>query len=294
MMGAAMHYFGYGSNLCPADLADWCLRRDLPPIALSAEGRAFLPDRRLAFTHHSTTRGGGVLDVPESVGSVVAGVLFRPLSDDAASRLDRKESEGHVYRRFETVALTEDGGETPAYAYEVVPAHRERFITPAPHYLEVVRSGYRRHAVPAAPLDAAATGTAHPGAVTKLFVYGTLMRGEERHPALARHRATGGEPATIRGTLLDLGPYPGLVTGNSSREIAGELYDAPDLAALFAELDEIETFRGFGAADSLYRRAVMSVSFAGRSVPAWTYLFVGPREGAHPIASGAWRSRCAT
>lgn len=289
-----MRYFGYGSNLCGSDLADWSRRRGLPAIELTAERRAYLPDRRLAFTHHSTTRGGGVLDVPEAIGCAVLGVLFRPLSDAAASRLDRKESEGHVYRRFETVALTEDGGETPAYAYEVVPEHRAPFVTPAPAYLAVVRHGYREHAIPEAPLHAAATGEAHPGAVSRLFVYGTLMRGEERHPALMRHVASGGEPATAEGTLLDLGPYPGLVTDGSARKIAGELYDAPDPAALFADLDAIETFHGFGAPDSLYRRAVLTVTAAGVSVPAWTYLFVGPREGVRAIACGDWRSRCAT
>ena len=46
-----MFYFGYGSNLCESDLARYCHDRGLPPIRLERVGPAFLPDRRLAFTH---------------------------------------------------------------------------------------------------------------------------------------------------------------------------------------------------------------------------------------------------
>ena len=56
-------YFAYGSNLNETDLDRYCLERALPPIGLESVGLGFLPDRRLAFTHRSSSRGGGVLDV---------------------------------------------------------------------------------------------------------------------------------------------------------------------------------------------------------------------------------------
>ena len=284
-----MLYFGYGSNLCEADLARYCRERELQPIRLERVGPAFLPDRKLAFTHRSTSRGGGVLDVPPARGEAVAGVLFCVSSDPSIATLDRKEGEGHVYRRFESVVLTEDGAEEPAVAYEVAPACREPFVAPAPSYLDVVRRGYEEHGLDLATLEAAAAGRSSSGPVLGVFVYGTLRRGEERHPALLRHAATGGEAAATAGTLLDLGPYPGLIVDGPEASVAGELYSAADPDALFAELDAIETFRGFGVPGSLYRRAIVRVRRAHLgSTLAWTYVYTGPRNGARVIASGDW------
>jgi gamma-glutamylcyclotransferase (GGCT)/AIG2-like uncharacterized protein YtfP len=285
-------YFGYGSNLCADDLGRWCRERGIDAVRLDAVSRAYLPDRRLAFTHHSTTRGGGVLDVPLAFGSAVAGVLFRVRSQEAIAALDEKETRGHAYRRIETVALTEDGAEHPAFAYEVVPSGRRLFVDPAPGYLDVVRRGYAAHGLPAAALDAAARGAPHAGPVAQFFVYGTLRSGEERRPILTRHDAAGGDAATVEGTLLHLGDYPGLVLDGAAAEVTGEVYSVSDLARLFAELDPVETFHGFGAPGSLYRRAIVRVQRAGLApAPAWTYVYNGVRDGARVIASGDWRRR---
>jgi gamma-glutamylcyclotransferase (GGCT)/AIG2-like uncharacterized protein YtfP len=287
-----MLYFGYGSNLCDDDLSRWSVERGLDPVRLRPVVPAFLPDRRLAFTHRSTTRGGGVLDIPEARGSAVAGVLFRAPADAAIATLDRKESEGHTYRRIETVALTDDGAETPVFTYEVAPASRASFVTPAPGYLDVVRRGYVEHGLAREPLEAAARGASHSGPVAGLFVYGTLRRGEERHPVLARHAVTDGEGATTTGALLDLGPYPGLVVDGASGSVAGELYPTADPEALFEELDAIETFRGFGVEGSEYRRAIVRVRrLSSGSALAWTYVYAGSRGACGVIASGDWRER---
>jgi len=284
-----MLYFGYGSNLCEPDLSRYCRERGLQPIHLERVGPAFLPDRKLAFTHRSSTRGGGVLDVPPARGEAVAGVLFRVSSDASIATLDRKEGEGHVYSRFEPVVLTEDGAEQSAVAYEVAPASRETFVAPSPSYLDVVRRGYKEHGLDLAPLKAAADGRSPARPVPGVFVYGTLRRGEERHSALLRHAVKGGDAATTAGTLLDLGPYPGLIVDGPSASVTGELYSSADPDGLFAELDAIETFRGFGVPGSLYRRALVRVRCAHVvSTLAWTYVYMGPRNGSRVIPSGDW------
>ncbi len=265
-----MLYFGFGSNLCGEDLLLWCRTRGLAGIELTRLDPAFLPDRRLAFTHRSTTRGGGVLDAPPSRGCAVAGVLFRVRGHDAMACLDRKEGEGHAYRRIAIVALTEDGSEHTAFIYEVEHRGGEAFVAPSPAYLEVVRRGYEEHGVPIAPLVAAARGESHPGPVVEVFVYGGA--------------------AWTPGTLLDLGPYPGLALNGPPGSVAGELYAVPDPGALFAELDTVETFLGFGVPGSLYRRAIVPVRRAdGTPTLAWTYVYAGPRDGSQVIASGDWR-----
>lgn len=57
------------------------------------------------------------------------------------------------------------------------------------------------------------TSTPHAG-MTKLFVYGTLLRGLSRAQMLRGSPFLG--PALISGQLFDLGRYPGLRAGNSS------------------------------------------------------------------------------
>lgn len=285
-----MLYFGYGSNLCGDDLLRWCRARGLAAIGLTRVGPAFLPDRRLAFTHHSATRGGGVLDIPPSRGCTVAGVLFHLGEPEAVAHLDRKEAEGHAYRRITAVALTDDGGERTAVTYEVEPDGREPFVAPSSSYLAVVRRGHEEHRIPTGPLIAAARGEKDPGPALPLFVYGTLRRGEVRHAALTRHRASGGLAAWTPGTLLDLGPYPGLVVGGAAARVFGELYVAPDAGALFAELDAVEGFLGFGFPGSVYRRAIVRVRRTdGNHSLAWTYLYAGSPNGLRVIASGDWR-----
>jgi len=276
-------YFAYGSNLDAPDLARFGL-------SLTAVARAYLPDRRLAFTHASTSRGGGVLDVVEAAGGAVEGMLFR-LEAGAERALHEKENRGHRYRRLETVTLDEDGHERAAFLYEVEPVERESFVSPAPAYLEVVRRGYGAHGLDAAPLEAAAAGAAHMGPVRSLFAYGTLMAGEERAVHLARQGMTAPAPAQARGTLIDLGAYPGLVLDGASTPVAGELYAIADPARLFAALDPVEDFRGFGVAGSHYRRTIVRAARGCASVPAWTYVYAGPHDGRKVIASGSWRRR---
>ena len=231
-----------------------------------------------------------MLDVPPSKGCVVAGILFRVGGADAIATLDRKEGEGHTYRRIPAVVLTDDGREREAFTYEVEPQLREPHVAPSASYLEVVRRGLEEHGLETAPLMVAARGAGDPGPILGLFVYGTLRRGEGRHATLMRHRVSGGDTAWTPGTLLDLGPYPGLVLSGPAAQVVGEHYLAADPGALFAELDAIETFLGFGIPGSLYRRAIVPVRRAhGAPTLAWTYVYSGSRNGSHVIASGDWR-----
>jgi gamma-glutamylcyclotransferase (GGCT)/AIG2-like uncharacterized protein YtfP len=159
-------------------------------------------------------------------------------------------------------------------------------------YVGLVRRGYADFGIDAEPLDAAARNERHPGPVSRLFVYGTLMRGEERHPALVRHGAKFEAAGRARGTLHDLGSYPAMSSEPAATPVSGELFAAPDLGALLQDADGIELFRGFGVSGSLYRRAIVEVTTGDDgSVLAWTYLLAGDAGGARVIAGGDWRRR---
>lgn len=99
----------------------------------------------------------------------------------------------------------------------------------------------------------------------KLFVYGTLRRGLERH-YLLRHSLYLGE-GTIRALLYDLGDYPGIQAGKGT--VWGELYDV-DTATL-ARIDEEEDYLPHCPSQSLYLRRRVRVKDAHH--PKWHWAF---------------------
>ena len=95
-----------------------------------------------------------------------------------------------------------------------------------------------------------------------VFVYGTLKRGLALE---AEMRRAGGKylgPATIRGDLYDLGPYPAVVPGRGT--VHGELYLVPKSG--LARLDRVE-------GDEYVRRRVTARCAAGSPVRAWAYFY---------------------
>ena len=113
----------------------------------------------------------------------------------------------------------------------------------------------------------------------KLFVYGTLMRGEPNAGHMRRAVFVGAARTAPAYTLVLVGPYPALLAGGDMA-VSGELYevDEPTLRAL-------DLFEGDG-----YRRA--AVAIAGTTEAAEAYFLVGsPGEHAPVLAGGDWRRR---
>jgi gamma-glutamylcyclotransferase (GGCT)/AIG2-like uncharacterized protein YtfP len=122
------------------------------------------------------------------------------------------------------------------------------------------------------------TPARRPAASPLLFAYGTLMRGFSRHRFLVAGAAYVGA-ATARGTLVDLGRYPGLVEGRG--RVRGEVYrlHTPEL------LPTLDREEGYNFVRS---RATVTLA-SGRRARAWLYRYRGPRERAVPIPHGDYR-----
>jgi gamma-glutamylcyclotransferase (GGCT)/AIG2-like uncharacterized protein YtfP len=116
----------------------------------------------------------------------------------------------------------------------------------------------------------------------KVFVYGTLMRGEPAHALLGDARFVGAARTEPRYALVLLDGYPGLVEGGDTA-IAGELYELTDGdEALLRELDRYED------APELYTRMLQRFG----EHEAWVYLLRPELAAGRPsIASGDWRKR---
>jgi gamma-glutamylcyclotransferase (GGCT)/AIG2-like uncharacterized protein YtfP len=104
------------------------------------------------------------------------------------------------------------------------------------------------------------------------------MRGYALHPVLARGAAFVGA-GRMRGRLLDLGRYPGLIAG--SGVVRGEVFrlDRPEL------LPALDREEGYN-----FERRLATVRLArGRRARAWAYWYRGPQHRAVRIPDGDYR-----
>lgn len=117
---------------------------------------------------------------------------------------------------------------------------------------------------------------------TSLFVYGTLMQGQDQEGLLSGLERTA---ATTRGTLWDLpAGYPAL--GPGSDRVHGELVAGIEPGRL-AVLDDYE-----GVAQGLYQRVEIEVTVGLKAHVAWAYVMEDPRrQGGRRILTGQWQPR---
>jgi len=117
-----------------------------------------------------------------------------------------------------------------------------------------------------------------------LFVYGSLMQGEELDGYLAGLTP---RPAKTRGQLFRLpAGYPTLVPSANSEWVKGELVSLSSMAR-FRVLDMVE-----GVGRGLYRREKISIELEGKCLQAWAYVMSAEQVkalGGRPIPSGDWR-----
>jgi len=106
------------------------------------------------------------------------------------------------------------------------------------------------------------------------------MRGDVRHRHLGPAAVFVGG-ASVRGSLLDLRDYPGLVDGTG--RVRGELFRLDDPQVLPA----VDREEGY----NFERRRTTVMRADGRRARAWTYWYRGPRERARILPEGDWRTR---
>ena len=287
-----MMYVGYGSNLDPQDWSKFCGDRDADPADLRPVTPVLLLDHRLTFNHRAGRWKGGAANVTASLGDVVPCMAFEVDYPRIWDVLDAKEGVGvDVYERFEALALLPDGTVQTVTSYRLTEAKLAReaeagrgpHVPPSEAYIEAVTRGLAHHGLPSTHLGPASEGRSV-APLQHVFVYGTLLAGEERGHVLD---ACERRPAAISGQLVDLGrDYPGLVPGEAT--VHGELVRLPG-DAMLARLDGIEGFHAHTSPNNLYRRGFVKVRWGDEFVWAWTYYWNG--VDGRPLPGGDWRLR---
>ena len=115
----------------------------------------------------------------------------------------------------------------------------------------------------------------------RVFVYGTLLRGQVNHGLLADADFLGVHRTEPRFTLFLLGAYPGLVASGSTA-VLGEVYRVND-AGLRA-LDRLEDY------PRLYDRKQVQTAYGN----AWVYVYRGAVGDRPVVVAGDWRALAST
>jgi len=111
----------------------------------------------------------------------------------------------------------------------------------------------------------------------RVFVYGTLKRGERNHHFLTGQQFLGAAQTAPGFTLYALGDYPGMVrSADPTHDVTGELWAVN--AACLAKLDELE-----GVAEGLYERVSVQLVPPFGNHPVDTYLYLRDLKGRTPF-----------
>jgi hypothetical protein len=128
-MTGELLYFAYGSNLNAINLNCWCEERGLIYPLGEKVANAYLPDTRLIVNYSSSFRRGGILNIKYQLGQAAPGALFRVLPGDW-NVLDVKGDTEQMYKHLNIVALTDDGREHVAVAYQIDASKTSKTFAP--------------------------------------------------------------------------------------------------------------------------------------------------------------------
>lgn len=119
----------------------------------------------------------------------------------------------------------------------------------------------------------------------RLVLYGSLRRGLPAFRRLGlQHALEFVGPCVVRGTLYDLGDYPGFVPAGRYA-VHGDLFAVADEAVL-RRLDDFEGFRREDRVHSLYLR--QPITLCRPAGEGWIYVY-NRSPGADPVVtSGDW------
>ena len=121
----------------------------------------------------------------------------------------------------------------------------------------------------------------------KIFVYGTLKVGGRFSKRFDQVR-TSVKKGTIKGTLYDLGSFPGVKLGTDT-EVLGEVHTYTQAKEVEASLDRIEGYIGEDHPHNLYNKKQVQVVTDDGIETCLIYEFARDAEKFTKIKEGIWQ-----
>jgi gamma-glutamylaminecyclotransferase len=259
--------FAFGSNIHTGQLFERC-----PGARIL--GAARVEGYELGFAGYSVKRRGGVATLRPNSEAYAPGILFDVDALDLAT-LDRFEGHPRRYERRRHPITKSDGAEMFAWVYFL--AHEEPRARPSPEYVATIRAGYQEFGLDPEVLERAVRRST----VERVFVYGSLLRGEPNHEWLEGAQLVDPDARTTAScTLHDLGSFPALAFGGETT-VFGELYEIDEHG--LARLDQLEGH------PNLYERNRIQMA-DGTTAATYVMSEEGIARRSHGvIPSGDWR-----
>lgn len=133
-------YFAYGSCTNVESFRDTLSEVDCQD-RFQILGVGILKDHQLAFTRRSQKWRGGVLDILESPGNQVQGLVYE-LPEEAISAIDKREGAPKYYERIDALEVSLDGNPVTVFTYAVVDKELEE-VKPTLEYVRTVFKGMK-------------------------------------------------------------------------------------------------------------------------------------------------------
>jgi len=277
-----MHfYFAYGSNLDFDDWSLWCSKKSADPDGLVEYKRAFLPGFTVKYSHYSSGRKGGAANLYPVANGLTGtyGALFE-IDDNCLELLDLKEGHPNHYQRININVLDDKGKSLDAITYISKKYDSNDFFLPSEKYHNLIHNGMLRRSMPVIDIELAKQNLDNSDCGF-IIAYGTLKSGMQREHIMPGKFVSNGK---IRGCLYDLGPFPGLLSGD--REVMCEVYHSQNLESDIGFLDQIE---GTDLMPPLYERKLIPVECDdGKLRFGICYFYCGDVEGYNVISNGIW------
>lgn len=123
-----------------------------------------------------------------------------------------------------------------------------------------------------------------------IFVYGTLKHGYGNYNSLLRGNTEKEVVAKIKGSLYDLGWFPGVVENNLD-DTFGELMFIPEdkYDSVLMRVDSLEGYHAGDESHNMYnRKKVVAVGSDGKEYDAYTYIWNSNVNESQKIKNGNW------
>lgn len=121
-----------------------------------------------------------------------------------------------------------------------------------------------------------------------LFIYGTLLNHNNEFAVYLKENSHFFANGKVKGTLYDIGEYPGAVPDNGGEYIYGVILQIDNPEVVFLEIDDYEGYGDEQPEPNEFIRISVDVETASEIVTCYIYVYNRPVDGLKKIDGGRY------